>query len=185
MVRGTDGFELERNVREARLLQAFAAAATSAYSSSSSDSALTKRTGRPTTTGGKSEPKRFSATDRMSFNILAIRASRRKEPAEDLGALQAAAGQKRLQRLDQASFFVRVQIPLNAFGAAPALDCGASRFTMAFQIKQRTKRFSESDGRRKLGHLYIAACGCEGNRAVRCAEIQAKSHIFTFSRAPN
>jgi len=76
--------------------------------------------------------------------------------AEDLRRLQAAAGEKGFEGLDQPSFLVRMEVSFDPLGTAPVFDGRSASFAMTLQIEQRTKGFGESDRRRKLYDLDIA-----------------------------
>ncbi len=70
-------------------------------------------------------------------------------PAKHLGACECAAGEIRLQRLDQAAFVLGLKIVFNRRRSGEALDLRASCMLPLLQIKHRPERLRNPRRRRK------------------------------------
>src|SRR5215467_12143147 len=94
----------------------------------------------------------------------------RELPAENICRSEQAAGQKRFERLDQASLFVRFQISFD--GSWTSRDG-----SFGLKIKDRPVGLRRTRSRGKTHGFDRAACIRHGNRTVRCSEIQPNGSL--------
>ena len=136
-----DWLHLKFDRLKTRMKKRLSQAARTAKSSSSALSAPTNRTGRPTVawrTGCAKLP--FcrqsqigqDARDQILNGVA---------PPEDLCASQVAAGQVRLQRLNQPAFVLGMKIMLDRRWPREALNLSTARVLVLLQVEHRAKRF--------------------------------------------
>ena len=93
--------------------------------------------------------------------------------AKDLGPGQGAAGQVGLERLNEPSLVLGVEIVLDAGGAGEALDLDSAGVLVLFQIEERAKRLGRARRGREGDQLNRAVGASEGDGAIGRSEVDA------------
>ena len=102
--------------------------------------------------------------------------------AKHLGAGECAAGEIRLQRLDQPAFVFGLKIVLDRRRSSEAFCLGASSMLPLFEIKHRPERLRNPHRRRKRDELHSPIASRERDGAVRSTEINSDRGAAWVSR---
>jgi hypothetical protein len=96
-------------------------------------------------------------------------------PPKHISALQAAAAQEALERLDKPAFRLSGKIALDTRRPGPGFQGNSPAFFYLFKVQQGTVRIGYTAGVRELSEVYNAGAERSGNRAVSGSEINTNS----------